>query len=75
MEADAEKILANNADALMALANVQSVGLGEKAGRAVIMVFVDRKVPLSALPPGQIIPPELEGCEVVVEEIGTPTAL
>ena len=64
MDVDPETVLANHADALMALANVRSVGLGEKAGSSVIKVFVERKVPLSALPPDQVVPAELHGCTV-----------
>ncbi len=59
---------------LMNLAHVQAVGIGEMAGKPVIKVFVDTKVPEASLPPEQVIPADLEGCEVHVEEIGSITA-
>lgn len=59
---------------LMQLPNVIGVGIGEKAGKAVIKVFVTHKVPESALRPHEIIPKVLEGYETDVEEIGVVTA-
>ena len=61
-------------DQLMRLPNVNGVGIGEKAGRLVIQVFVTHKVPESALRPEEIVPRTLEGAEVDVEEIGVPMA-
>jgi len=55
---------------LMALPNVVGVGIGEKAGKKVIKVFVTTKVPEASLRPEQIIPKTLEGCSTDVEEIG-----
>ena len=59
---------------LMRLPNVTGVGIGEKAGKEAIMVFVTHKVPESSLRPEEIIPKTLEGFEVDVEEIGVVTA-
>ena len=55
---------------LMRLPNVTGVGIGEKAGQAVIKVFVTHKVPESALRPPEIVPRSLGGYETDVEEIG-----
>jgi hypothetical protein len=59
---------------LLRLPNVVSVGLGEKDGRQVIQVGVARKVPASALGPGERIPRALEGYPVEVVEVGLLTA-
>jgi hypothetical protein len=61
-------------ETLMGLPNVIGLGIGEKAGKEVIKVFVTRKVPESALQTKEIIPATLEGWDVDVEEIGTVTA-
>ena len=58
----------------MRLPNVAGVGIGEKAGERVIKVFVQSKVPESALKPGEIVPKTLDGYETDVEEIGVVTA-
>lgn len=55
---------------LMRLPNVTGVGIGEKAGKEVIKVFVTMKVPLPALKPQEIVPKMLEEYETDVEEIG-----
>ena len=55
---------------LMRLPNVTGVGIGEKAGKEIIKVFVTHKVPSSALQPQEVIPKMLEGYETDVEEIG-----
>ena len=59
---------------LMRLPNVTGVGIGEKAGRAIIKVFVTHKVPESALRPQEIVPKTLERYATDVEEIGVVTA-
>ncbi len=59
---------------LMRLPNVTGVGIGEKAGREIIKVFVTHKVPESALRPEEVVPKRLEGYETDVEEIGVVTA-
>ncbi|MGH3031431.1 MAG: hypothetical protein ACRDNE_11865 [Gaiellaceae bacterium] len=57
-------------DELLARPNVTGVGIGERAGQAVIKVFVDRKVPASELEPEERVPGSLDGHPVDVEEIG-----
>ena len=59
---------------LIRLPNVTGVGIGGKAGKAVIKVFVTHKVPESALRSQEIVPKSLEGYETDVEEIGVVTA-
>jgi len=54
----------------MRLPNVTGVGIGEKAGKPVIKVFVTHKVPESALQPQEVVPKALEGWETDVEESG-----
>lgn len=63
-----EDVLRRHEDFLMALPNVQAVGLGKKDGKDVITVFVQTKVL------GQDIPSSLEGYEIDIQEIGTVTA-
>ena len=71
---DIEAVVREHEDALLALPNVNGVGIGERAGRAVIKVLVTKKVPESSLQPDQIVPKTLEGFELDVEEIGEITA-
>lgn len=71
---DIEAVLRKHEDALLAYPNVNGVGIGERAGNPVIKVLVARKVPESSLPPDQILPKMLDGCELDVEEIGEITA-
>jgi hypothetical protein len=63
-----EDVLRRHEDSLMALPNVQAVGLGRKGEKDVITVFVKAKVQ------GQDIPSSLEGYEIDIQEIGTVTA-
>lgn len=58
----------------MRLPNVTGVGIGEKAGKKVIKVFVTRKIPESDLSEGEIVPKTLDGYGTDVEEIGVITA-
>jgi len=60
---------------LMALPNVRIVGIGEKAGRQVIKVYVTRKVPPSELQTDEVVPKMLEGYATDVEESGNISAL
>jgi hypothetical protein len=69
-----ETVLRKHEDALLAYPNVNAVGIGESAGHQVIKVMVIRKVPESSLRPDQIVPKELEGFRIDVEEIGEITA-
>jgi hypothetical protein len=55
---------------LLALPNVAGIGIGERAGKPVIKVFVTEKVPDSELAPEQRVPASLHGYEVDVEVIG-----
>lgn len=67
---DIEAALRKHEDTLLAYPNVNAVGVGEKAGHAVIKVMVVKKVPAAELQPDQILPKELEGYALDVEEIG-----
>ena len=71
---DIEAVLRKYEDDLLAYPNVNAVGIGEREGRPVIKVMVVRKVPESALQPAQILPKELEGYPLDVEEVGAITA-
>lgn len=61
---------------LMAKANVVGVGVGyrQKAGKrtdlVALVVMVERKLPRSALAPEDILPDEIEGVPVDVQEVG-----
>ena len=55
---------------LLALPNVTGVGVGERGGKPVIKVFVTQKVPESALGANELVPEQLDGYEVDVEESG-----
>ena len=59
---------------LMRLPNVMGVGIGEKDGKEIIVVFVTQKVPESSLERQEIIPKRLEEYETDVQEIGYVTA-
>jgi hypothetical protein len=59
-----------NEDRLMRLPNVIGVGIGEKAGKQVIKVFVTHKIPISELNPKEVIPKMLGIYETDIEEIG-----
>jgi len=65
-----EAVKEKNEERLMRLPNVTGVGIGEKAGKPVIKVFVTHKVPESALQPQEVVPKALEGWETDVEESG-----
>lgn len=67
-------------EALMQLPNVVGVGVGlrsrggEYTGEVGLVVMVRRKVPRSALKPEEIIPSEIDGVPVDVQEVGDLTA-
>jgi hypothetical protein len=46
---------------LMQLPHVTGVGIGEKDGKEVIIVFVEKKLPETALSPEDVIPKMLDG--------------
>ena len=71
---DIEAVLRKHEDALLAYPNVIGAGIGERAGHQVIKVMVVRKVPESSLQPDEVLPKELDGCALDVEEIGEPKA-
>ena len=72
MSINASKV--KHEEQLMGLPNVTGVGIGEKAGKPVIKVFVTHKVPESDLRPREIVPKSIDGYETDVEEIGVVTA-
>ena len=63
-------VLARHESELLRRPNVTGVGIGERAGKEVIKVFVTRKVPTTELGREELIPNALDGIEVDVEEIG-----
>lgn len=65
-----ESIKSKYEDKLMELPNVNIVGVGKKGNKEVIKVFVTHKVPLAQLKPEEVIPKDLDGIEVDVEESG-----
>lgn len=65
-----EAALIKHEAAVMRLPNVTGIGIGERAGKRVIKVFVTRKRPAADLRPDEIIPKTLEGHPTDVEEIG-----
>jgi hypothetical protein len=67
---DINSVLRKNQDHLMSIPNVAGVGIGEKEGKTVIVVFVKRKIPESGLQPHEIVPRSLEGYATDVREIG-----
>lgn len=69
-----ESVKTQHEDRLMQLPNVSGVGIGQRDGNEVIKVFVTHKVPESTLREEEIIPRELDGHGVDVEEIGVITA-
>lgn len=71
---DIETLKQKYEEQLLRLPNVAGVGIGERAGKKVIKVFVTHKVPESSLQPQEVVPKSLEGGETDVEEIGIVTA-
>jgi hypothetical protein len=65
---------------LMAMPHVVGVGIGlaQRAGQltdqVAIVVLVDEKLPRAQLAGDAIIPAELDGVRVDVQQVGTPTA-
>lgn len=56
-----ETVLKKYEEQLMKIPNVTGVGIGEKSGKEVIIVFVRKKIGEAVLRPNEIIPKELEG--------------
>jgi hypothetical protein len=71
---DINSILRKYHDHLMSIPNVNGVGIGKKEGKAVITVYVKRKIHESALQPHEIIPRSLEGYATDVIDIGDVSA-
>lgn len=69
-----ESVKKQHENRLMQLPNVSGVGIGQRDGNEVIKVFVTHKVPESTLREEEMIPRELDGHGVDVEEIGVITA-
>ena len=60
-------------DLVLQLPNVTGMGIGLKADKQVIKVFVTKKLPEHLLQPDEIIPKTLDGYQTDVEEIGIVT--
>lgn len=60
-------------DAVLQLPNVTGMGIGLKADKQVIKVFVSKKLPEDFLKSDEIIPKTLDGYQTDVEEIGIVT--
>lgn len=58
----------------MELPNVTGVGIGEKDGKQVIVVFVTHKVPETELQAQQVVPKMLDEYETDVQEMGVISA-
>ncbi len=62
-------------DELLARPGIVGVDIGEKVsggqntGQASILVFVEQKKPVEALPPGEVIPREVDGVKTDVQEL------
>ncbi len=61
-----ESALRQHESALRRLPNVTGLGIGERGGKEVIVVFVAEKLPAGGLPPQAIIPRTIEGYETDV---------
>jgi hypothetical protein len=72
----ANQVLQKYSEDLMNRAHVQGVGIGlakkdgQYTNQIAIVVMVDEKVSTSQLAPGDIIPTELDGIPVDVQEMG-----
>jgi hypothetical protein len=65
-----EDVKGKHEEHLLQLPNVTGLGIGEKAGKPVIKVFVTHRVPESALQPEEVAPKTLDGYPTDVEELG-----
>lgn len=80
MTAKAMLVQTKYTDVLMRKPHVMGVGIGlvqkggSSTGEVGLVVMVDQKVPPAALEPQDIIPAELDGVRVDVQEIGVPRA-
>lgn len=62
-----EEVTKKHEKHLLGLPNVTGIGIGEKDGHPVVLVFVRKKLPESALAAGDIVPKTLEGYETDVQ--------
>lgn len=65
-----EDVKERHAASLLQLPNVVGVGIGMRRGHPVIKVLVRRKLSRADLLPGDLIPTQLDGYDVDVEEVG-----
>jgi hypothetical protein len=65
---DIESVMKKYETQLMGLPNVTGVGIGEKKGKEVIIVFVKKRVSEAELKFSEIIPKTLDGYKIDVEE-------
>ncbi|MEA2586075.1 MAG: hypothetical protein QOF33_4160 [Thermomicrobiales bacterium] len=73
---DIETAKRHHEEELRRLPNVNGIATGkDEAGRDVIVVFVEQKLPKTNLQPQDIVPKVIEGYETDVREIGTVSAL
>lgn len=71
---DITEVQKKHEDAVLQLPNVLGIGIGLKADKQVIKVFVSEKRPENFLKFDEIIPKILDGYQTDVEEIGIVTA-
>ena len=64
------RVMQKYEEQLLRLPNVTGVGIGERAGKKIIKVFVTHKVPESDLQPQEVIPEKLEDYATDIEELG-----
>lgn len=64
---DIKTVLRKHENQIMRLPNVTGVGISEKKGKEVIVVFVTHKIPKSELRPQDIVPKILDGVETDVK--------
>jgi hypothetical protein len=64
---DIKSVLKKHEESLMKLPDVTGVGIGEEAGKEVIIVFVKEKAAKSLKGSQSIVPKNLEGYEVKVQ--------
>ena len=64
---DIESALKNHEAHILRLPNVTGVGISERNGKEVIVVFVTQKIPESQLATADIIPKQLDGYETDVQ--------
>jgi hypothetical protein len=76
-----QQVKANHQQQLLELANVVGVGIGYKETGAqftkhlALIVNVSQKLPLTALDPADVVPPQIDGVLTDVQETGPIRAL